>query len=38
MAAGHPGVDDPLFQEENNRMLSGDAKKMPEEVLAAPGA
>ncbi len=34
MASGYAGVDT-LFCKENNRMLFGDGKKMPDEVLAA---
>ena len=35
IAPGRAGVDDPMFYEDNNRMLFGDAKKMLDEVLAA---
>ncbi len=33
LASGCAGVDNPLFYKEKNRMLFGDAKKMPDEVL-----
>ena len=35
MASGCAGLENPLCDKDNNRMLSGDAKKILDEVLIA---